>query len=224
MIQLGSILAVMWLYRAKIIHIVDAACRRTPTRRHFALMILVAFAPAVVAGVLLADFVTTVLYESPQVFATTFIVGGIVMLVVERFRPAPTVVDADRTPLARALGIGAVPGAGDGSGRVAIRRDHRRRHADGPRSPRGRGVLVLPGDADDDGGVRARACSKVRHHLAPERALEIAIGFVMAFVASLPGRQAVPRASSGDRGSRRSPGTASCSGWPCSAAIAARWL
>ncbi len=54
-------------------------------------MILVAFAPAVVAGAFLADYVTTVLYESPKVFATTFILGGIVMLLVERFRPTPTV-------------------------------------------------------------------------------------------------------------------------------------
>ena len=30
----------------------------------------------------------------------------------------------------------------------------------------------------------AHSLLKVRHHLAPERALEIAVGFVMAFVAS----------------------------------------
>ena len=38
-----------------------------------------------------------------SVFAGAFIIGGIVMLAVERFRPKPTVVDADRTPLMRAL-------------------------------------------------------------------------------------------------------------------------
>ena len=106
LIQLGSILAVMWLYRAKIIHIISRLGSDADAR-HFAMMILVAFAPAVLAGAFLADYVTTVLYESPKVFATTFIVGGVVMLVVERFRPTPTIVDADRTPLARALGIGA---------------------------------------------------------------------------------------------------------------------
>src|SRR4029079_3116771 len=58
MIQLGSILAVMWLYRTKIIHIVTRL-RADPDARHFAWMILVAFAPAVVAGALLADHVTT---------------------------------------------------------------------------------------------------------------------------------------------------------------------
>src|SRR4029079_2126474 len=72
MIQLGSILAVMWLYRTKIIHIVTRL-RCNPDARHCAWMIVVAFAPEVDDGALLADYVTTVLYESPKVFATTFV-------------------------------------------------------------------------------------------------------------------------------------------------------
>ena len=48
----------------------------------------------------------SVLYKSPGVFAGAFIVGGIVMLIVERLRPAPVVLDAERTPLPRAFGIG----------------------------------------------------------------------------------------------------------------------
>ena len=106
MIQLGSILAVMWLYRSKIVRIVTGL-PSDPDARRFAAMILLAFAPAILAGALLADYVTSVLYDSPKVIATTFVLGGIVMLVVERYRPAPVVLDADRTPLARALGIGA---------------------------------------------------------------------------------------------------------------------
>ena len=43
MIQLGSILAVMWLYRAKILRIISGL-PSDPDARHFALMILVAFA------------------------------------------------------------------------------------------------------------------------------------------------------------------------------------
>ena len=38
------------------------------------------------------------------VFAAAFILGGIVMLVVERRRPFPVVRDAERTPVSRALG------------------------------------------------------------------------------------------------------------------------
>jgi undecaprenyl-diphosphatase len=45
MIQLGSILAVMWLYRARILQVVTGLAS-DPGARHFALMILAAFLPA----------------------------------------------------------------------------------------------------------------------------------------------------------------------------------
>ena len=83
---------------------------------------LVAFAPAVIAGVFLADYVTSVLYESPKVFATTFILGGIVMLLVEKFRPVPTVLDADRTPLTRALLL-ILDKSGNPKGRMVVSND-----------------------------------------------------------------------------------------------------
>src|SRR5947199_9844047 len=56
MIQLGSILAVMWLYRAKIREVVTGL-PSNPEARHFALMIAVAALPALVAGALLSGFV-----------------------------------------------------------------------------------------------------------------------------------------------------------------------
>src|SRR6185436_18735969 len=106
MIQLGSILAVMWLYRVKLRHVV-LGLPSDPDARRFALMIVVAFLPAVVAGLLFAGYVKSVLYETPSVIAVSFIAGGIVMLAVERARPAPTIMNAEHTPLVRALGIGA---------------------------------------------------------------------------------------------------------------------
>lgn len=182
MIQLGSILAVMWLYRTKIVRIV-AGLPSDPAARRFAAMILVAFAPAVLAGLFLADYVTTVLYESPRVIATTFVLGGFVMLLVERYRPTPSVLDADRTPLARALGIGAcqvlalIPGVSR-SGATIV----------------GGMVLGLDRAAAAEFSfflamptmmaAFAHSLLKVRHQLAPERAAEIAIGFVMAFIAA----------------------------------------
>lgn len=182
MIQLGSILAVMWLYRTKIVRIV-AGLPSDPAARRFAAMILVAFAPAVLAGLFLADYVTTVLYESPRVIATTFVLGGFVMLLVERYRPTPFVLDADRTPLARALGIGAcqvlalIPGVSR-SGATIV----------------GGMVLGLDRAAAAEFSfflamptmmaAFAHSLLKVRHQLAPERAAEIAIGFVMAFIAA----------------------------------------
>ena len=105
MIQLGSILAIVWLYRVKIVTVI-AGLPSDPDARRFAAAVIVAVVPALVVGGLFSTFVKSVLYESPAVFATSFIVGGAVMLVVERVRPAPTVLNAERTPLGRAFGVG----------------------------------------------------------------------------------------------------------------------
>src|ERR671931_2826577 len=76
MIQLGSIFAVVWLYRAKISEVLTGLSTR-PQARHFALMIIVATVPALVAGALLSKFVKSVLYGSFVVIAAAFIVFGI---------------------------------------------------------------------------------------------------------------------------------------------------
>jgi undecaprenyl-diphosphatase len=183
MIQLGSILAVMWLYRVKIVHIMTRL-GSDQDARHFALMILVAFAPAVIAGALLADYITTVLYESPKVFATTFVLGGIVMLLVERYRPAPTILDADRTPLTRALGIGAcqvlamVPGVSR-SGATIV--GGMLMGLDRPAAAEFSFFLAMPTMM----AAFAHSLLKVRHQLSTDRAAEIAVGFIFAFLASL---------------------------------------
>src|SRR5882724_372377 len=83
LIQLGSILAVVWLYRAKILDVVAGLPTR-PEARRFALMLFVALVPALVAGAALSGFVTRVLYGTLAVSGVTFILGGIVILVVER--------------------------------------------------------------------------------------------------------------------------------------------
>src|SRR5215216_4608113 len=56
MIQLGSIVAIIWLYRAKILRVVGGL-RSDRDARHFVLMIVVAFLPAAVAGALLSGYV-----------------------------------------------------------------------------------------------------------------------------------------------------------------------
>jgi undecaprenyl-diphosphatase len=182
MIQLGSILAVMWLYRTKIIRIV-VGLPSDPGARRFAAMILLAFVPAVLAGAFLADYVTTVLYASPTVIATTFVLGGIVMLAVERYRPAPTVLDADRTPLTRALGIGVcqvlalVPGVSR-SGATIV--GGMLMGLDRPAAAEFSFFLAMPTMM----AAFAHSLLKSRHHLTSERSVEIAVGFLMAFIAS----------------------------------------
>ena len=87
MIQLGSILAVVWVYRVKLLNMMTGLATR-PEARHFAAAIVVATIPALVAGALFAGYVKRILYQSPRVWAVAFIVGGIVMLLLER-RSAP---------------------------------------------------------------------------------------------------------------------------------------
>ena len=183
MIQLGAILAVMWLYRERIIGVVLGLFSR-PEARRFAIMLFVAFLPAALAGLLLGDFVAAVLYESPVVFAWAFILGGVVMLAVERVVRTPLVRDADQTPVARALGIGLfqtlalVPGVSRSGativGGLLMRLD---RAAAAEFSF----FLAMPTMV----AAFVYKLWEVRDHLAPERAGEIAVGFVMAFLAAL---------------------------------------
>ena len=124
MIQLGSIFAVVWVYRARL---VGAAAKigTSPEARHFAAAVIVATIPALVAGAFFADFIQSVLYKSPGVFAGAFIVGGLVMLIVERFVRPPSRGPSRPAP-ARARHR-VVPNARAGSGRVAVWRDYCRR-------------------------------------------------------------------------------------------------
>src|SRR3954463_7815215 len=63
MIQLGSIVAIMWLYREKIWG-VFTGLTSDPDARHFAWMVAAATVPALVAGALFSSFVKRVLYGS----------------------------------------------------------------------------------------------------------------------------------------------------------------
>ncbi len=105
MIQLGSILAVMWLYRARILEVIVGLPTK-PEARRFALMLLLAFLPAIPIALLGEPFITGVLHESFQVIAWALILGGIAMMLIERFAPAHSIEDAAHTPIWRAIGVG----------------------------------------------------------------------------------------------------------------------
>ena len=125
MIQFGSVLAVMWLYRAKILG-AFLGLASDPAARRFALMLIIASIPAGVAGVLLSDWVKGRLYQSPAVIASAFIIGGVAILMIERFRPKPVVFEADKTPVPRAFAVGVcqmlalVPGVSRSGATIAM--------------------------------------------------------------------------------------------------------
>ena len=183
MIQLGSILAVIWLYRAKILAVV-AGLASDPDARRFTAMLVVACIPAFVGGALLADFVQGVLFESLTVIAVALIAGGIVMLIVERYPPVVRVSEADRTPIARAFGIGVcqmlalIPGVSR-SGATII--GGRLFGLDRAAAAEFSFFLAMPTMV----GAFVYSLLDVGDSLAKERVVEIAVGFVMAFLAAL---------------------------------------
>lgn len=106
-IQLGAVLAVLSVYAAKLWALFRAA-PHDPAARRTILSVLVAFLPAVVIGVLAHDFIKTVLFESPRLIAVMLILGGIVLIVVDRIAPEPRYDDAMKLPLGMALKIGFI--------------------------------------------------------------------------------------------------------------------
>jgi undecaprenyl-diphosphatase len=81
-IQAGAMLAVCWEYRERIAHVLMNFFRESSARR-FVLKLLVAFFPAVVLGLLFGKIIKAHLFK-PVPVALAFIVGAIVILIVER--------------------------------------------------------------------------------------------------------------------------------------------
>ena len=103
-IQLGAILAVCLVYRKRLIETLLGLGKDVSARR-FALNVFLAFLPAVVAGVLLHGFIKSVLF-SPYVVCISLIVGGFVILFIERNFTSDRVPDVDSIDWKLALQIG----------------------------------------------------------------------------------------------------------------------
>src|SRR3954451_4608732 len=102
--QLGALLAVCWVYRERLFHAVIGLGSEPPAQR-FVANIVIAFLPAAIAGVLLYRIIKEVLF-SPWVVAISFIVGGLLILLIERVRPRPRVHDIETMSLGTALAVG----------------------------------------------------------------------------------------------------------------------
>jgi undecaprenyl-diphosphatase len=85
-IQFGAILAVCWEFRAKIAQVVlglVSSSKSSSKARRFAVNVIIACLPAIVLGLLFGKHIKAVLFN-PLVVATAFIVGGVIILIVER--------------------------------------------------------------------------------------------------------------------------------------------
>lgn len=109
-IQTGAILAVILVYWQKIRDTVVALPSERQAQR-FALNVLIAFFPAVVLGLLFGKAIKAHLFTA-EVVATTFIIGGFIILWAEKrqARPdtAPRIHDVDQMDWRDALKVGLV--------------------------------------------------------------------------------------------------------------------
>lgn len=118
-IQIGAILAVVWHYRRTLWALVLRSVRQG-TERQLTLNLLLAFVPAVVIGLMAHDWIKEVLF-APMVVAVALIVGGLIILVVERAAPAvtaPTISDV-RPRQALLIGCAQVLSMVPGTSRAA---------------------------------------------------------------------------------------------------------
>jgi undecaprenyl-diphosphatase len=107
-IQLGAILAVIVLYWRTFWAVVAGMARREPSSWRFARNLAVAFLPSAVLGFLLIDNIELLL-ENAWVVAIALILGGIAILLIERFvRPANLEPGVAALPLKTSIGIGII--------------------------------------------------------------------------------------------------------------------
>ena len=82
-IQFGAILAVIWIFRARIWKLVHGTITGVPGERIFMRNLLIAFFPAAIIGAIFIKAIKALFYH-PGVVAVTLIIGGLIMLYVER--------------------------------------------------------------------------------------------------------------------------------------------
>lgn len=82
-IQLGSILAVMWIFRYRLAQLIIGTLTRKPLELAFTRNLLIAFLPAAVIGAIFIKQIKALFFH-PGVVAVTLILGGLIMLWVER--------------------------------------------------------------------------------------------------------------------------------------------
>ncbi|MGF1649051.1 MAG: undecaprenyl-diphosphate phosphatase [Hyphomicrobiaceae bacterium] len=105
LIQLGAIVALLSIYFAKLWKVASSLHTQAESRK-FVISILTAFLPAAFVGVLAHDFIKSVLFETPTLICATLIIGGVVLLMVDRMTFTPRYRDAMNFPISIALLIG----------------------------------------------------------------------------------------------------------------------
>jgi len=183
-IQLGAILAIVALYFGRLWHVLVGLPKERKARL-FAFYVLLAFLPAAVIGAVLHDFIKAVLF-SPMVVCVSLIVGGVIILVSDRFLPTrPTVHTVESMGWRKALAIGfgqcaaMIPGVSRSGATILTALALK---VDRVTATEFSFFLAIPTMV----GACALDLFKARHELSDHGLLVIAVGFVVAFIAAIP--------------------------------------
>jgi undecaprenyl-diphosphatase len=107
-IQFGAILSVVAVYWRKFWDVL-VGLPSSPEARQFATNVIVAFIPSMVFGATVYKYLKAYLLQpsfAMPVIGVSWLVGGIIILVLERMAPKPRYTDGDRLPLKKAFQIG----------------------------------------------------------------------------------------------------------------------
>jgi len=180
LIQLGAILAMVALDFSRLWAVL-LGLPSQPQARRFAASVLIAFLPGAVAGMVLHDLIKDVLFESPRLICWSLLIGGFVLLAVDRWAPPARETDAMALPWMTAFLVGAaqtlalIPGVSRSGGTIVasmLLRVEKRAAAEFSF------FLAIPTMA----GAFALDLWKNRHALNTDQAGLIALGFAVSFV------------------------------------------
>ncbi len=102
-IQLGAILAVCYAYKERLLH--TAATLHKKSSQNFVLAVTLAFIPAVIIGFAAHSFIKSMLFN-PWVVSVMLVVGGIIILLVERMKIEPKRHEIEKFSFKTSLLIG----------------------------------------------------------------------------------------------------------------------
>ncbi|MEP2944959.1 MAG: undecaprenyl-diphosphate phosphatase [Lentilitoribacter sp.] len=105
LIQLGAILAILSVYFARLWNLV-IDLPSSPKARRFVAAIVLAFLPAAIVGVFAHGFIKTILFEAPTLICVVLIIGGVILMVIDRMPLKPRYTDVMDFPISLAIKIG----------------------------------------------------------------------------------------------------------------------
>ena len=183
LIQLGAILAILTVYFQRLVALALALPSSWQARR-FVAGIVLAFLPAAAAGVAMHGIIKTILFESPALICSTLIIGGVILLFIDRMNRETKYDSVMDYPLSLCLKIGLfqclalIPGTSRSGATIAgalLMGTDKRSAAEFSF------YLAMPTMA----GAFAYDLFQNRSILSMDDALIIGCGFVMAFASAV---------------------------------------